>query len=147
MAKPKNPADFWREYEERIGERILAYDLGRYIRGWDALDPPLWGLLIVSTGGFRFHHFPHESWMDALSRTASGGDAPAEKTIVIPKERLLGAEFRTETSWWKRLLVFQPPLLLVRCLAESGQETLLTAETEKKASILAERIQTLIQTP
>ncbi|MDR0524740.1 MAG: hypothetical protein LBG90_02575 [Spirochaetaceae bacterium] len=140
----KDPKDFWQDYEKRTGEKVLAYDLGRYIRGWDALTPPLWGLLIVSSGGFRFHHFPQESWMETLSRTASGGDAPQEKTLFVPKERILGADFWVETAWWKRLLTFQAPLLTVRCLTETGNETLIAAETEKKASVLAEHIRSLI---
>jgi hypothetical protein len=145
MAKRKDPADFWREYEERIGEPVLAYNLGRYIRGWDELDTPLWGLLIVSGGGFRFHHFPHESWLEVLSRTTSGGEAPKEKSIFIPKERLIDAELRVEKSWWKQILIAQPPLLAVRCLAESGNETAVLAETERKASVLVQRLRELIK--
>lgn len=139
-----DPAEFWRDYEALIGETVLAYNLGRYIKGWDDLDSPLWGLLIVSTGGFRFHHFPHESWLEVLSRTTVGGEAPKEKTLFIPRERLIAAELRIEKSWWKQLFFAQPPLLVVRCLSDQGLETVLMAETEKKATVLVERIQELV---
>jgi hypothetical protein len=142
--KGKDPAEFWREYEAQIGEKVLAYSLGRYLRGWAGLDLPLWGLLIVSSGGFRFHHFPHESWWEVLSRTTTGGDAPKEKTIFIPKERLIAAEFRIERSWWKQLLFASPPLLLIRSVTEEGLETTLVVETEKKAAVLVDRIQELV---
>lgn len=145
MAKRKDPADFWREYAQRIGEPVSAYALGRYIRGWDALEPPLWGLLIVSAGGFRFHHFPHENWLQAISRNAAGESAPTEKILFIPKDRLLGAELKIEKSWWKRLLVAQPPLLLIRCLTENRTETTLAAETEITAAAVAEHIKKLIK--
>jgi hypothetical protein len=105
----------------------------------------LWGLLIVSTGGFRFHHFPHESWMDALSRIGCRRESPKEKIIFIPKDRLLSAEFKTERSWWKRLFSPSPPLLTIRCLTDGNVETVLTAETEIKALELADRIRELMQ--
>lgn len=136
----KDPAEFWREYEAQIGEKVLAYNIGRYLRGWAGLDLPLWGLLIVSTGGFRFHHFPHESWLDALSRTATGSEAPKEKTIFVPKDQLVGVELKIETSWWKQLLFASPPLLVVRYITDKGLETTLMVETEKKAAVLVDRI-------
>lgn len=132
----KDPQTFWRDYEAQRGEQVLAYALGRYIRGFEGFNAPLWGLLIATSGGFRFHHFPHESWIEALSRTTLGGEAPQERLIFIPKERLIAVDFREETSWWKKLFTPQPPLLLIRYRDEAGGEQELVAETEKKAAAL-----------
>ncbi|MDR3343577.1 MAG: hypothetical protein LBT14_12500 [Treponema sp.] len=140
-----DPAEFWREYEVRFGEQVHSYTLGRYLRGWNEYDAPLWGLLIATSGGFRFHHFPHEGWIEAISRTTSGGAAPTEKLIFIPKERIVSAELRFEKSWWRKLLFAQPPLLIIRYRDVNGTgEPIaeLIAETEKKAETLVRHLTT-----
>jgi hypothetical protein len=106
--KSQGPEQFWRDYGERYGEMIHAYGLARYISGWAEFQESLWGLLIATSGGCRFHHFPHEGWIQALSRASFGGDAPQEKTLFIPHGQILGAELRIEKSWWKKL--FNPAL-------------------------------------
>jgi hypothetical protein len=135
-----DPAKFWREYEERYGEKVLAYALGRYISGWDEYEAPLWGLVIATEGGFRFHHFPHEGWLQALSRLSAGGEPPGEKTIFIPANRILAAELRTETSWIKKLLFPHPPVLVLRYRktagTEPGTEAEIMVETEYKTESL-----------
>jgi hypothetical protein len=142
MARKQNndPADFWREYEKTCGEKVLAYTLGQYISGWDEYEYPFWGLLIATGGGFRVHHFPHESWIQALSRTTMGGEAPKEKTIFIPKERLVSAELRVERSWWKKLLFAAPPRLIIRYRKVEGEEAELVALTENKAEFIVKEL-------
>ncbi|MDR3171540.1 MAG: hypothetical protein LBU17_07930 [Treponema sp.] len=139
MASRMDPVAFWQDYEARFGEKVHSYTLGRYIRGWAEYDAPLWGLLIVTSGGFRFHHFPHESWIEAISRTTSGGAAPTEKLIFIPQERLISVELRFEKSWWKKLFFAQPPLLIIRYRADNGEGELV-AETETKAEALVRHL-------
>lgn len=131
-----DPKVFWRDYEAQLGEQVLAYALGRYIRGWEGFNAPLWGLLIATSRGFRFHHFPHESWIEAMSRNTWGGAAPQERLIFIPQERLIAVDLREETSWWKKLFNPHPPLLVIRYRDDAGQEQELLAETEKKAATL-----------
>jgi hypothetical protein len=141
MEKKKDgeAAQFWREYEDRYGEKVHAYVLGRYLSGWEGFDEALWGLLIATGGGFRFHHFPHESWLTALSRVTRGGKAPEEKTIFIPRDRIRSAELYREKSLWKRIVLPSPPLLILRYRKEeeTGEaEGILRAETEAKAEAL-----------
>ncbi|MDR2027939.1 MAG: hypothetical protein LBP93_00225 [Treponema sp.] len=134
--KNTDPAEFWRDYEKRYGEKVLAFTLGRYISGWASYETPLWGLLIATGGGFRFHHFPHEGWIDAISRITTGGEAPQEKTIFIPKGWLVSVELRIEKSWWKKILSPHPPRLSVRYRTPEGVEAELLAETDQKAETL-----------
>jgi hypothetical protein len=131
--KESDPAQFWKEYEERYGEKVLAFTLGQYLSGWDEFDTPLWGLLIATEGGFRFHHFPHEGWIQALSRMSSGGEQPKEKTLFIPRDRLLSLELRIEKTWWKKILFPRPPHLVVRF---EGGGTELVLETDHKAETI-----------
>jgi hypothetical protein len=130
--KKQSPEEFWRDYETRIGEKVLARNLGRYLSGWNEFEEsggnPLWGLLIATEGGFRFHHFPQINWFDALSRLSSGWETPQEKTFFIPRDRIVAAEIRKETSWWKRLFAPGSPLLVIRYRKTDGTETELLAE-------------------
>jgi hypothetical protein len=99
--KEDDPEDFWREYGEKYGEKVLAYTMGQYLSGWAEYEGGFWGLLIATDGGFRFHHFPQENWLQALSRRSPwGGKDPEEKTIFIPRDRIISAELRVEKVWW-----------------------------------------------
>jgi hypothetical protein len=142
--KSEDPALFWREYGARYGETVHAYGLGRYISGWAEFQEALWGLLIATSGGFRFHHFPHEGWIEALSRTSFGGDAPKEKTLFIPHERILGADIKIERSWWKRFLNPSLPRVLIQyrpdAAGEAGQMGVLVLESDQKAAEIIRRL-------
>ena len=137
-----NPDDFWRDYEEKTGEKVLARSLGQYISGWEEFDSKgwsaLWGLVIVTSGGFRFHHFPHMGWLEALSRLTSGGDAPKEKTLFVPNERLVSAKLVKETRWWKKLISPSAPRLVIRYLNDAGEEREMLLETDYKSDGLVE---------
>jgi hypothetical protein len=144
MAKKKEQSqmEFWTDYEKRYGEKVFSYVLGRYLSGWPDYEYPLWGLLIATDGGFRFHHFPHEGWLQALSRVTSGAEPPKEKTIFIPREQILSAELRLEKSWWKKILAFRPPMLAIQYRhgepqnPEQESAGLLLAETDQAAKVL-----------
>jgi hypothetical protein len=138
-----DPDAFWKQYEAALGEKVLAYSLGQYLTGWAGYGQPLWGLLIATDGGFRFHHFPHESWIQALSRMSTGGDGPTEKTIFIPRDRILQVELRRETSLLKRIFVAGQPRFILRYRDNSGAETEFVAEADPKASLIVEKLQSL----
>ena len=130
---------FWQNYEEKTGEKVLAKSLGRYLGGLDEHPQPLWGLAIATTGGFRFHHFPHEGWIMALSRITSGGEAPKEKTFFIPKENISFLELVVEKRWWKKLLAPSSPVLRIRCRQENPggkAETEILVETDREAGAI-----------
>jgi hypothetical protein len=133
----QDPADFWREYGEKCGEKVLAYGLGRLVSGWDECSLPLWGLLIATSGGFRFHHFPQKNWLLAIIRNGTDEETAGEKTIFIPKEKIISAGFRTEKSVLKRLLFAVPPRLVIRYGSSGGGERELTAEAGQKAEAVA----------
>jgi hypothetical protein len=140
----QDPADFWREYEEKLGEKVLAYGLGRLVSGWDEFTLPLWGLLIASGGGFRFHHFPRQNWLLSIISTGTGGDTAEEKTIFIPKEKIISSGFRTEKSMLKRLLFAVPPRLVIRYWTPGGVEAELVAEADNKAEAIAGELRSLL---
>jgi hypothetical protein len=137
-AKPINPEEFWKDYEKRLGEKVLGYCLGRYVRGWDSYPDPLWGLSIVSSGAYRFHHFPHEGWIEAMARAATGGKAPEEKVIVIPRDKILGAAFKQEKKILRRIFFSVQPWLCLKYRREDGSEAELIVESDTKAKALAE---------
>ena len=142
--KQKSPDDFWREYEEKTGEKVLVRCLGQYISGWDEFGDlsgnPLWGLVIATSGGFRYHHFPHVNWLTALTRFGSGGDPPQEKTIFIPGERIISARLYSETKWYKKIFSSIPPRLLIAYRDEAGTEKTLVLNAEYKQEGIAEAL-------
>ncbi|MDR1249281.1 MAG: hypothetical protein LBK63_08270 [Treponema sp.] len=138
--KTTDPQEFWKKYEAALGEKVLSFSLGQYLSGWAEHDPPLWGLLIATDRGFRFHHFPQEGWLQALSRFSSGGEAPSEKTVFIPRERILGAELRRETSLLKRIFFASRPCLVIRYRDDNGAEGEFIAEADSGAAGILENL-------
>ena len=124
MANKQSPEDFWREFEEQTGEKVLARGLGQYVSGWQEFDSrrgkPLWGLVIATSGGFRFHHFPQAGGL--LGTFMSGGNVPKEKTFFVPGERIKSAVLHRETKWYKKLLSPDSPFLRIAYTDESGAE-------------------------
>jgi hypothetical protein len=147
--KRKTPEDFWREYEEKVGEKVLARSLGQYVSGWDEfgdlsaptyVGSPLWGLIIATSGGFRFHHFPQVNWLTSIMRFGSTDDPPKEKTIFIPREKIISAELQKETKWYKKIFSQAVPRLLIRYRNEAGTENQLVLNAEYKPDGLAEAL-------
>jgi imidazoleglycerol phosphate synthase glutamine amidotransferase subunit HisH len=142
--KETNPDDFWREYEEKTGEKVLARCLGQYLSGWDEFDSKgwnaIWGLVIATTGGFRFHHFPHMGWIEAISRFGSGGEPPKEKTLFLPKERIISVRIVKETKLWKRIFSPSSPKLVISFRTETGGEQTMTLETDYQADDVAQQL-------
>ena len=128
----KSSDTFWQEYEEKTGEKVLARGLGKYITGWDEFDEKkwggIWGLVIKTSGGFRFHHFPQNSWIDVLSRRFSDTEQVKEKTIFIQKEKIISIQVIKETKWWKRVFSPLPPQLVVQYSDGSEKKMLFEAE-------------------
>jgi hypothetical protein len=138
--KQANPSEFWKNYETQLGEKVLSFALGQYISGWEEFAPPLWGLLIATDGGFRFHHFPHEGWLQLITRATSGSAAPKEKALFIPRDRILSAELYIEKSILKKIFAAASPRLIIRYLDAKGGEGEFVAETEKKAEEIIQQL-------
>jgi len=129
----KSAEVFWREYEEKTGEKVIKRGLGKYISGWDEFDDKkrggIWGLIIETSGGFRFHHFPQNNWIDALTRFAESGQ-PKEKTIFLPQEKIISTQSIKETKWWKKLLTNAAPLLVIKYSDDAESEKQLLFEVQ-----------------
>ena len=134
MGKNKDTAEnFWQEYEEKTGEKILARCLGQYISGWEEFgDFRIWGLVIFTSGGFRFHHFSQQSWLLSLVRT----EAPKEKTIFIPNEKILSSKLIKESNWWKRTFSSFWQRFLIQYLDNNGNEKQLSLDLDTKSGDL-----------
>jgi len=141
--KPEqSPEAFWQEYEEKTGEKVISRGLGKYISGWKEFDEKnrggLWGLIITTSGGFRFHHFPQNSWIDALTRFAEK-EPPKEKTIFIPNEKIASSQLIKEPRWWKKIFSPSTPQLVIRYADEAGGERRLVFEVERVEEFTTER--------
>ena len=138
LKKPeKNPDTFWRNYEEETGEKVLARSLGQYVSGWEEFDSQgwkgIWGLIIASSGGFRFHHFPQAAWFESFI-TFTGPKAPKEKKLFIPKEKIISAQLIEESKWWKKILKSSSPQLIIhyRETEENERQLLLLSDFQPR---------------
>ena len=139
----KNPNIFWREFEEKTGEKVLANSLGKYLSGWEEFDrfniTRLWGLIIATSGGFRFHHFPQRYWFEAFASLGKD-ESMREKTLFLPKSRIVEAGIRKESKWWKKILSPSAPKLAIRYRTDSGNEQLLLLEIDFKHDGIIENL-------
>ena len=124
----KKAETFWKEYEEQIGAVVLARSLGQYLSGWNEFDSkgsiPIWGLIIATSKGFRFHHFPHKNWLEALTNR----EGSKERIIDIPKEKIVSAQFIKESRWWLKLLKSPNPQLKLVYMDDEGSERIMMLE-------------------
>ena len=125
-------AEFWAEFEAATGETLLARSMGKYLGGWDEYSEPLWGLVIATSGGFRFHHFPKEATIFGIAKVPTSRKAPKEKTFFIPTETMLSVEFVQEKLWWKKLFTSASPLLVIR-YDSNGTEKKVSMEVDHNA--------------
>jgi len=143
ILKKKESVDadtFWQDYEASIGEKVLAKSLAKYQSGWPEYSQLLWGLAIATSGGFRFHHFPHESWITAMSRIGGRGEAPQEKTFFIPNDCIDTVELIVENRWWRKILSPSYPVLIIRCTINS-EPTEVLIETDRSAEAIVNALQ------
>jgi len=135
-----SPDAFWREYEEKTGEKVLSRGLGKCIFGWEEFDGKkrdgIWGLLITTSGGFRFQHFPQKSWLDAFTHF-SETEPPKDNAIFIPKEKIVSSQILKETKWWKKIFCPSVPQLVIHCTDEAGRERRMVFEIITKAFLNA----------
>ena len=128
----KSTQTFWQEYEENTGEKVLERGLGMYIGGWDEFDEKklkgIWGLVVTTSGGFRFHHFPKNSWFENLTNF-SGAKQQNEKTFFITQEKIISCEIKKETKWWKKIFGSSAPVLVIRYFDDTQKERQLFFET------------------
>lgn len=140
-----SPDIFWREYEEKIGEKITAYSLGKYLSGWEEFEQlnmtRIWGLIIVSAGGLRFHHFPQHYWFEAFSSYDKNA-ALREKTFFIPKTQIIRARLMKESSWWKKIFLPSVPKLEIHFRDNPGNERRLLLEIDFKPGGIIESLNT-----
>ena len=142
----QSPEEFWREYEEKFDEKVLARGLGRYISGWGVFDSQewnnLWGLLIISSKGFRFHHFPKQSWLQTLV-IRGDSEGSKERIIFFPNEMIKSVEIREETRWWVKIISLAPPRIIIHCGDEDGNERTIIFEAEVGIKELEEKLREL----
>ena len=145
----REPDAFWQEYEEKTGEKVLARSLGQYLSGWEEFDnrrwTNMWGLIIASSGGFRFHHFPQQGWLEAFTQFTGSG-ASREKTIFIPKEQIRTARLVEESRWWKKIFAPSSPKLVINYQDETGTECQLLLETDSRFGDVAEKLNAIAKT-
>jgi hypothetical protein len=126
-----DPDSFWQEYEEKTGEKVLARSLGQYISGLEEFDnkgwKSIWGLLIATSGGFRFHHFPQHHWMDTFSRNRKSQE---DKIFFLPREQIISVQLIKETNWLKRIFSSPAPQLIVKYRSEGDVKKRLLLEAD-----------------
>jgi hypothetical protein len=124
--------DYWQEYEEKTCEKVLTRGMAKYVSGWKEFDEikqrNIMGLVVTTTGGFRFHYFPQKSWLDALT-VFPEKEQRKEITVFIPKEKIVSCELIKEKSWWKRILYSSTPYLFITYMDEIPSEP---GNTEKQ---------------
>lgn len=133
--------DFWQEYEEKTGEKVLARSLGQYLSGWEEFDnkgwKSIWGLIVATTGGFRFHHFPQRGWFEIFSRNSA---APGEKAFFIPKDKMISAQLIVEKRWWKKIFKSPSPRLIINFRNALDKETEILLDADFIRGDLAESL-------
>jgi len=65
---------------------------------------------------------------------------PKEKTIFIQKDKIISAVFIRETKWWKNILSYSAPKLVIHYSDNDGNERQLLLEAENKSGDVADKL-------
>jgi hypothetical protein len=77
------------------------------------------------------------SWITALVNRGSD-EFPKEKTIFIPKEKIVSAVLRKETKWYKKIFSSVTPRMVIRYCDVDETEKELVLNAEYKSDGIAE---------
>ncbi|MDR0512347.1 MAG: hypothetical protein LBG93_04510 [Treponema sp.] len=144
FAKSDDSVDlFWEDFEDETGETVLAKSSGKYLSGWDEYPEPLWGLIIATSGGFHFQHFPNDGGIFGMFRPSSSGKAPKKKTFLIKRETIIAVEVVQEKRLWKRLLFSSFPHIIIR-FENNGEEKKVIIEVDRNADSVADALKGLL---
>ncbi len=117
---------FWRETEERLGERVLLYSLGQYLGGYGDVRAGAWGLFYISDSALHFQTFPNQNWFSTIFRSFARSRAREEATemeFTLPQASIREAQLRGGRSLWKRIFAPEPPTVSVYYINEDGNES------------------------
>ncbi len=82
-------AEFWRNFENETGEKVLARSIGQVYRSPDKASG-VWGLLVLTDKSFRFKHMPNDNWLLSLFRRVDRSAEPEKlEDVVIPRAEIL----------------------------------------------------------
>lgn len=120
--KNPEPAQFWQDLQEELGEEVVLYTLGELEEmsqipvGIEVPHeqhrgrPGAVGLCYVTDKAFYFHTFPEKSWFTTL--VTSKKNRKEEFRLRIPREEILYAELIKPEGLCKRF--FSSPLQRLR---------------------------------
>jgi len=118
---------FWRETEERLGERVLLYSLGQYLGGYGDVRSGAWGLFYISDSALHFQTFPNQNWFSTIFRSVTRNRARDQETtemeFTLPQASIREVQLHGERSLWKRVVAPQPPTVSVFYINEDGNES------------------------
>ncbi len=106
-----DPAQFWEDLQEELGEDILLYTLGELEempQGANDSNVPkerhrgAVGLCYCTDTAFYFHTFPEKSWFTTL--VTSKKNRKEEFRLRIPRTQILNVELIKPEGWCKRIL-------------------------------------------
>jgi len=139
----ENPDKFWQEYELKTGEKVLAKSMGYYLSGWEDFDSQgligVGGLIIASSGGFRFLYMPPNHWTQDFAFFRRR-EKPEEKSFFISGENIISAQCVVEKRWWIKLFFPTTPKILIMYRDETGNERQLSLKSDFKPHVLVEKI-------
>jgi hypothetical protein len=114
---------FWVETEERIGERVLVYTLGRHIGGYADVQPGTWGLFYVSETTLHFQTFHSENWFSSILRGRKRSQpTETEMEFHLPLSSLREVGVTRQKSWVRRIFAPEAPTIHAGYALPTGDE-------------------------
>lgn len=117
--------EFWKNTEAEIGEKVVAFTMGRCLSGCGESEEPKWGLYFVTSSTLYFRHFAQRNWLSALMVSGLGGGSksePREIYLSIPVSRIDSISVQRESSLLRRLFSYSPPVIFLSYRDEPGDQ-------------------------
>ena len=103
---------FWESVERETGMPVLEHALGQYIRGYEGVAGPVWGLLYLTERELYFQHFPASNWFSAILSTG-GAKRDEGFSLQIPISAIESLDSQRPTTFWQRIFRPFPPTIVI----------------------------------
>jgi hypothetical protein len=128
--------EFWKDLEEKTGEKIIVYSIGETLTPFGTIPTRTVGLFYLTKSRFFFETVPDTNWFSGLLRgIRKGKDSRKRMEYVFPLSRITRTSLDLPEGFFRRIFVSPLSIMEIDVTTDNGKTVTLkyTLMSEDKA--------------